>query len=140
MWICRRSSADQFWKLPAERGGCYFRLRDKVRALASAAFHLKKDGIFAFDVLFPKFEKIPGGIGQEILELEWRDSADARRVIRRYFQKDSVDKINQIFTAAFFFRTYLGDNPQGRNRALNHVLLHLPTSARPVPAGRPRAL
>jgi SAM-dependent methyltransferase len=82
---------------------------EQVRALASAAFHLKKDGIFAFDVFFPKFENLPGGIGQEILELEWRDSADASRVIRRYFRKDSVDKINQIFTATFFFRTYLGD-------------------------------
>ena len=84
-------------------------VNDQVRALASVAFHLKKDGIFAFDVFFPKFEKIPGGIGEEILELEWRDAADARRVIRRYFRKDSVDKINQIFTATFFFRTYLGD-------------------------------
>jgi len=58
---------------------------DQVRALASAAFHLKKDGIFAFDVFFPKFEKIPAGIGEEILELEWRDSADTSRVIRAIF-------------------------------------------------------
>jgi hypothetical protein len=82
---------------------------DQVRVLASAAFHLKKDGIFAFDVFYPKFEKIPGGIGDEMLELEWHDSADPCRVIRRYFRKDSVDKINQIFTATFFFRTYQGD-------------------------------
>jgi SAM-dependent methyltransferase len=82
---------------------------DQVRALASAAFHLRKDGIFAFDVFFPKFEKIPGGIGEEILELEWRDSSDPSTVIRRYFRKESVDKINQIFTATFFFRTYQGD-------------------------------
>jgi SAM-dependent methyltransferase len=82
---------------------------DQTRALASAAFHLKKDGIFAFDVFFPKFEKIPGGIGEETLELEWRDSTDASTVIRRYFRKDSVDKINQVFTATFFFRTYQGD-------------------------------
>ncbi len=84
-------------------------VHDQVRALASAAFHLKTDGIFAFDVFFPKFEKIPGGIGEEILELEWHDSADPSRVIRRYFRKDSVDKINQIFTATFFFRTVLGN-------------------------------
>jgi len=82
---------------------------DQVRALASAAFHLKRDGIFAFDVFFPKFEKLPGGIGEETLELEWRDSTDASRVLRRYFRKDSVDKINQVFAATFFFRTYQGD-------------------------------
>jgi SAM-dependent methyltransferase len=49
---------------------------DQAHALTSAAFHLKKDGIFAFDVFFPKFEKISGGIGEEILELEWHDSTD----------------------------------------------------------------
>jgi SAM-dependent methyltransferase len=81
---------------------------DQVRALTSATFHLDKNGVFAFDVFFPKFEKMPGGIGEEMLELEWRDSADAGRVIRRYFRKDSFDKINQVFTATFFFRTYEG--------------------------------
>jgi SAM-dependent methyltransferase len=84
-------------------------LDDQVRALTSAAFHLKTDGIFAFDVFFPKFENIPVGIGKEILELEWRDSADSSAVVRRYFRKESVDKINQIFTATFFFRTFHGD-------------------------------
>jgi SAM-dependent methyltransferase len=83
-------------------------VEDQVRALTSAAFHLNRNGIFAFDVFFPKFELIPGGIGEEMLELEWRDSAEPSRVIRRYFRKDSVDKINQIFTATFFFRTYQG--------------------------------
>ena len=29
IWIWRRSPADQFWKLAAEPGGCYSRLRDK---------------------------------------------------------------------------------------------------------------
>ena len=43
------------------------------------------------------------------MELEWRDSADTSRVIRRYFRTDSVDKINQIFTATLSFRTYLGN-------------------------------
>ncbi len=84
-------------------------VEEQVLALTSAAFHLHKNGIFAFDVFFPKLERIPGGIGEEILELEWPDSADATRIIRRYFRKDSVDKINQIFTATFFFRTYQGD-------------------------------
>jgi SAM-dependent methyltransferase len=82
---------------------------DQVRALASAAFHLKSNGLFAFDLFFPKFEKIPGGIGEEILELEWRDSTNPTRVVRRYFRKESVDKINQVFTATFFFRTFQGD-------------------------------
>lgn len=84
-------------------------VEDQVHALTSAAFHLNKNGILAFDVFFPKFELIPGGIGQEFLELEWRDSSDPTRIVRRYFRKDSVDKINQVFNATFFFRTYQGD-------------------------------
>lgn len=82
---------------------------DQIHAFTSAAFHLDENGILAFDVFFPKFELIPGGIGEEFLELEWRDSSDPGRIVRRYFRKDSVDKINQIFRATFFFRTYQGD-------------------------------
>ena len=67
---------------------------DQVRALASAAFHLQSHGIFAFDVFFPKFEKLSGGIGEEILELEWRDPTDPGTVLRRYVRKESIDKIN----------------------------------------------
>jgi SAM-dependent methyltransferase len=84
-------------------------LDDQVQALRSAAFHLNKNGVFAFDVFFPKFDRIPGGIGEEIMELEWRDPADATKIVRRHFRKDSVDKINQIFTGTFFYRTYQGD-------------------------------
>jgi SAM-dependent methyltransferase len=83
-------------------------VEDQVAALTSAAFHLTKNGILAFDVFFPKFEKIPGGIGEEVLELEWHDPADPMKMLRRYFRKESVDKINQIFTATFFYRTYQG--------------------------------
>jgi hypothetical protein len=34
---------------------------------------------------------------------------DRSKVIRRYLRKESVDKINQNFTATFIFRTYQGE-------------------------------
>jgi SAM-dependent methyltransferase len=84
-----------------------YTLQDQLNALTTAAFHLQKKGILAFDVFYPKMERIPAGIGQEILELEWQ--ADSDSIVRRYFRKDSVDKINQVFSFTFIFRIYQGD-------------------------------
>jgi SAM-dependent methyltransferase len=81
---------------------------DQLKALTTAAFHLQKKGTLAFDVFYPKMELISSGIGQEIVDLEWQANSDS--IVRRYFRKDSVDKINQVFSFTFIFRTYQGDN------------------------------
>jgi SAM-dependent methyltransferase len=82
---------------------------DQVSALKTAAFHLQESGRLVFDVFFPKFEHIPERIGQEIFELEWPHPSDPTKVMRRYFRKESYDKINQNFRATFIFRTYQGE-------------------------------
>jgi SAM-dependent methyltransferase len=82
-------------------------LQDQLNALTTAAIHLQKKGILAFDVFYPKMELISTGIGQEMPELEWQAGSDS--IVRRYFRKDSVDKINQVFSFTFIFRTYQGD-------------------------------
>jgi SAM-dependent methyltransferase len=84
-----------------------YTLQDQLRALATAAFHLQKNGILAFDLFYPKMELISAGVGQEIVDLEWQ--ANSNSVVRRCFRKDSVDKINQVFSFTFIFRTYKGD-------------------------------
>jgi hypothetical protein len=43
------------------------------------------------------------------LDLEWPAESDPTRIVRRYFRKESVDKINQNFTATFVFRTFEGE-------------------------------
>jgi SAM-dependent methyltransferase len=86
-----------------------FTISDQVAALNSAAVHLKDGGMLAFDVFYPKFERLPLGIGEEILEAEWSPLAAPDTVIRRYYRKDSVDKINQSFALTFIFRTYRGN-------------------------------
>jgi SAM-dependent methyltransferase len=80
-------------------------IEDQVSALTSGAAHLSEDGILAFDVFYPKFDLINTKIGEEVLEFEWSPGADSTEVVRRYFRKESVDKINQIFYFTFIYRT-----------------------------------
>lgn len=81
-------------------------VEDQVRALTSAAAHLAEGGVLAFDVFYPKFEILHVGIGEERLEAEWPSPSDPQTVIRRYYRKDAVDKINQTFSLTFIFRSY----------------------------------
>jgi SAM-dependent methyltransferase len=85
-----------------------YTIQDQVDALTTAVAHFEENGKLAFDVFFPKFEILATGIGQETLDLEWTVDAEKRRVVRRYFRKESVDKIQQNFTGSFIFRTYDG--------------------------------
>ena len=82
---------------------------DQIAALRTAAAHLGDAGKLAFDVFYPRFELIPAGIGEEILELEWLLDLDPTKTVRRYFRKESYDKIAQTFSATFSFRTYYGE-------------------------------
>jgi SAM-dependent methyltransferase len=83
-----------------------FTIEDQVAALNTAAAHLTDTGILAFDVFYPKFEMIGTKVGEELPEMEWSPESDPTKVVRRFFRKDSIDKINQIFSFTFIFRTY----------------------------------
>jgi len=82
---------------------------DQLAALQTAAAHLSDGGRLAFDVFYPKFQVIPTGIGEEVLELEWQLDGDPPKTVRRYLRKESYDKIAQTFSATFLFRTYSGE-------------------------------
>src|SRR5215471_12965020 len=79
---------------------------DQLRALTAAAAHVADRGTLAFDVFYPKFEVLPLGIGEERLEAEWSLPSDPETVVRRYYRKDAVDKINQTYSLTFIFRSY----------------------------------
>ncbi len=83
-----------------------FSVEDQVAALKTAAAHLTDTGILAFDVFYPKFEMIWTKLGEEVPEMEWISASDPTKIVRRFFRKDSIDKINQIFSFTFIFRTY----------------------------------
>ena len=85
-----------------------YTVEDQVAALETAAFHLEDEGKLVFDVFYPNFHNLDAKIGEEVLELEWIPKSEPGKVIRRYLRKESVDKINQSFTATLIFRTYEG--------------------------------
>jgi SAM-dependent methyltransferase len=86
-----------------------YTVEDQLAALQTAAFHLEPEGTLVFDVFYPNFENLNSKVGEEVLELVWTPKSDHSKVIRRYFRKESVDKINQNFSATFIFRTYQGE-------------------------------
>jgi len=86
-----------------------YTVEDQLAALQTAAFHLELGGTLVFDVFYPKFDSLNSKVGEEVLELVWTPKSDRSKVIRRYFRKESVDKINQNFSATFIFRTYQGE-------------------------------
>jgi SAM-dependent methyltransferase len=82
-------------------------VEDQIRALKTAAAHLTANGILAFDVFYPKFDLINTKMGEEVPEMEWKSGQDT--IVRRYFRKESVDKINQVFNFTFVYRTFKDD-------------------------------
>jgi SAM-dependent methyltransferase len=82
---------------------------DQAAALRTAAEHLGHGGLLAFDVFYPRYDLIFAGVGEEKLEVEFHPDADGSKTVRRYFRKDSYDKIAQNFSATFLFRTYDGE-------------------------------
>jgi SAM-dependent methyltransferase len=83
-----------------------FTVEDQAAALKTAAAHLTDAGILAFDVFYPKFDMIWTRVGEEVPEMEWTPPSDPTKLVRRFFRKDAIDKINQIFSFTFIFRTY----------------------------------
>jgi SAM-dependent methyltransferase len=79
---------------------------DQLSALTTAAAHVAEGGMLAFDVFYPKFEVLMRGIGEQRLEVEWSPPSDPETVIRRYYRKEAVDKINQSYTLTFIFQKY----------------------------------
>jgi len=86
-----------------------YTVEDQLKALQTAAFHLRDDGVLAFDVFFPRFEGLLAKTGEERLEMEWTLPSFPGRVIRRFVRRESLDKVNQSFSATFIYRTYDGE-------------------------------
>jgi SAM-dependent methyltransferase len=86
-----------------------FTVEDQAAALKTAAAHLTDTGLLAFDVFYPKFDMIWTKVGEEVPEMEWSPDSNSSKIVRRFFRKDSIDKIHQIFSFTFIFRTYEAD-------------------------------
>ena len=77
---------------------------DQLAALVNAARHLADRGIFAFDVFFPRLDKVAAGVGDECLDFEWPAGDGSDRIMRRYFVKDEVDSLHLTFSGRFIYR------------------------------------
>ena len=53
-------------------------------------------------VMFQTFSSL----GEELPEMEWTPTSEPTTIVRRYFRKESVDKINQVFSFSFIYRTF----------------------------------
>jgi SAM-dependent methyltransferase len=81
-----------------------YTVEDQGKALSSAAAHVAERGLIALDVFYPRFDRLFRGLGEEALEAEWSPAPGS--LIRRYYRKDAIDKIDQNLTLTFLFRTY----------------------------------
>lgn len=84
-------------------------LVDQIAAFRTVALHLSDEGKFAFDVFYPRFHSIISNLGEEQLEMEWPVEGKPGQIIRRYFRKDSFEKIHQNFSGTYLYRTFEGD-------------------------------
>jgi SAM-dependent methyltransferase len=84
-----------------------YTVEDQLAALKSAAAHLDEGAVLAFDVFYAtRFDSLAVGMGEERLEAEWISPDDPAILIRRFYRKDAVDKINQTYSLTFIFRSF----------------------------------
>ena len=86
-----------------------YTVEDQIRALIQAKEHLQPEGLLVFNVFYPNFKKIDGKMDTETLDTEWVDPKNPQRIIRRYFIRHSVNRLQQYFEGEFIFRTYQAD-------------------------------
>jgi SAM-dependent methyltransferase len=83
-----------------------YTVEDQLSALKSAAAHLADGGTLAFDVFFPRFDRVPLPVGEERMEVEWVSPTDAGILYRRFVRKEADDKVNLNYTVTFIFRSF----------------------------------
>lgn len=83
-----------------------YAFEDQLSALRNAARHLRSDGRLIFDVFYPKYELLLGGVGTVFQELELPVPGAPQQVMKRYFRKDAVNMLTQVFRGAMVYRIF----------------------------------
>jgi SAM-dependent methyltransferase len=86
-----------------------YTIHDQIAAFRAIRKHLLPDGRFAFDAFYPKFQALEEDMLVERPDLQWADPLTPIRTIRRFFMRQQVDKLNQVFSGEFIFRIYEGE-------------------------------
>ena len=74
-----------------------YTIDDQISALHCAKAHLQPDGLWTFNVFYPNFRMLDEVIETEVLDAEWVDPANPQRMIRRYFVRHRVHRLQQHF-------------------------------------------
>lgn len=98
---------------------------DQLAALRTAVLHLSDEGKLAFDVFYPKFDSLLSEIDEERFEMEWAVEGKPGTIIRRFYRKDSVDKIHQSFSGTFIYRSFEGDRLVHEETAPLHMTWYM---------------
>jgi len=86
-----------------------YTVADQIAAFRAVRKHLLPDGLFVFDLFYPNYRLLEEDQGEERLDLEWPDPDKPGRIIRRYFVREAIDKLHQVFKGHFIFRTFDGE-------------------------------
>lgn len=81
----------------------------QIAAFRTIRQHLLPEGRFAFDAFYPQYHMLDQDLHVERLDLEWPDREAPGRIVRRFFVREQVDKLNQVFSGQFIFRVFEGD-------------------------------
>ncbi len=84
-------------------------VEDQIAAFRMIRRHLLPDGCFAFDAFYPQYHLLDQDLHVERPDLEWPDPSMPGRIVRRFFVREQVDKLNQVFSGQFVFRVFEGD-------------------------------
>jgi SAM-dependent methyltransferase len=85
-----------------------YSVQDQRKALDCAARHLADNGRLVFDVFNPNYEILYSGLGVEEQDLQWTDPEDPSRIVRRYFVRREINKLEQWFEGELIFRVFEG--------------------------------
>ncbi len=87
-----------------------YTVEDQLNAFKRAKKHLDpQDGLLAFNVFYPNFNLLDQEMKEEVFDVEWADPLNLKRVIRRYFIRYSVNKLEQYMEGAFIYKSFEGN-------------------------------
>ncbi len=87
-----------------------YTMEDQIAAFRAIRRHLLPDGRFAFDAFYPQYRLLDEDLHVGRPDLEWADPEAPGRTIRRFFVREQVNRLNQVFSGQFIFRVFEGDS------------------------------
>jgi len=85
-----------------------YTIEDQIATFMQLRTHLTDRGQLAFNVFAPRYDLLEQ-IGHEQVDTEYPDPDDPELIVRRYFVRHSLNRLQQYFDGEFIYRTFRGD-------------------------------